>query len=497
MKRFRDAKSKAIKQLDELYNKTKIVSEESAEVFEVHKMLIEDIDFVEGVEALIYKGKNAEFAVDNTAMKFKLLFDSLDNELMKERALDILDIRNRLVRILKGIEENNKTPKEKFILLCDELLPSDIVKFNKELVVGIVTKSGSLTSHASILARTLGIPCVVNVNRYEEIPHFGVIALNGKTGEVIINPDKEKVNYYQQQIIYEKNLKKELENYRGKKAITKGGKEIKIGANIGNSHEIELVLENDADCVGLFRSEFIYLESNNLPSEDKQFTIYKNLLSKLSPKNVIIRTLDIGADKTVDYLNLEKEENPALGYRAIRICLNEPEIFKTQLRALYRASVYGNLSIMFPMITHIEQIEEIKVIINEVKAELDKEQIPYSKNIPLGIMIETPAAVMLSEELAKMVDFFSIGTNDLTQYTLACDRMNNKVSMLFDQGHESVLRMIAFTAKNAHKAGIWVGICGESAGDLSLLDFYIEHDIDELSVAPNKILRMKKEIIER
>src|SRR5690554_6752736 len=445
MKRFLNAQIKALKQVDELYKKAKEFNEESAEVFEAHKMLINDIDFTEGVETLINKGKNAEYAIDVTAMKFKMLFDAMDDEYMKTRGQDILDIRNRLIKILKGIDDDNQTPKEKVILICEELLPSDIVKFDKNLVAGIVTKYGSITSHASILARTLGIPCVVSVSRFDEIPHYGVIALDGKTGEIVLNPDTKKLSYYQEKMISEKILKKELGSYRGKKAVTKSGKEFIISANIGNVQDLDFVIENDADSVGLFRSEFIYLESNDYPSEDKQFKIYKNVLSKLAPKNVIIRTLDIGADKVADYFKLEKEENPALGYRAIRICLNEPEIFKTQLRALYRASVYGNLSIMFPMITHIEQLEEIKMIIKEVKSELDKEQIHYNKDIQIGIMIETPAAVILSEKLAKMVDFFSIGTNDLTQYTLACDRMNSKVSMLFDQGHESVLEMIALT----------------------------------------------------
>ena len=497
LKRFQDALVKAEKQLDELYLKTKEINEESAEVFEVHKMLIRDLDFTEGVEALIKKGKNAEYAVDSTALKYQKLLEAMDNEIMQARSADVLDIRNRLIKILKQIEDVNTVPTEKFILLSEELLPSEIVKFDKRQVAGIVSKVGSITSHAAILARTLNIPFVVGLNRFDEIPHFGIIALDGQTGEVIINPDKKKTEYYHKKIIEVEKLQKELEGYRGKKAITKSGKKVIIGANIGNVQEVDLVIENDADAVGLFRSEFIYLDSNDYPSENKQFAIYKNVLSKLAPKNVIIRTLDIGADKVVDYFNLGKEDNPALGYRAIRICLNEPEIFKTQLRALYRASKYGNLSIMFPMITHIEQVSEIKEIIKEVKQELDQENITYDHDIQLGIMIETPAAVMISDRLAEMVDFFSIGTNDLTQYTLACDRMNSKISMLFDQGHESVLNMIALTAQNAHKAGIWVGICGESAGDLSLLDFYLEHDIDELSVSPSKVLRLKKAIIEK
>ncbi len=497
LKRFVDAQFEAEKELDELYDKTKQTNEESAQVFEVHKMLLTDLDFTEGVETLIEKGKNVEWAVHTTAMKFRMLFESMNDEVMQARAADVLDINNRLIRILKGISDKNPIPIEPFILICEELLPSEIMKFDTHLIKGFVTKYGSIASHAAILARTLNIPLVVGLSRFDEIPHYGKLAINGENGAVIINPNQQTIKSYVDKILETETLRKELEKYRGKEAITKSLHHITVAANIGNVTDADLVLENDADAVGLFRSEFIYLESHDFPSEDKQFAIYAKTLSKLAPRNVIIRTLDIGADKVADYFKLEKEDNPALGYRAIRICLNEPEIFKTQLRALFRASVHGNLSIMFPMITHIEQVTEIKEIIKEVKSELKSQHIPYKEDIQLGIMIETPAAVMLSKKLAKMVDFFSIGTNDLTQYTLAVDRMNSKISMLFNPRHEAILNMIALSAKNAHDAGIWVGICGESAGDLSLLDFYIENNIDELSVSPSKVLNLKKEIISR
>lgn len=497
MKRFLDAQKKSIKELEQLYETTKINNEESAKVFEIHQMLITDLDFTEGVEALINQGKNAEWAVDATARKFVSLFEAMDDEVFRERAADVIDIRNRLIRVLKGIEENNTLPEGDFIILTEELLPSEIVKFDLNSVVGFVTKYGSRTSHAAIIARTLNIPIVMGLSRFNEIPHFGKIIINGKTGEVVINPSSKVMAEYEDKILKLREYRKSLEMYRGQKAITKAGHHVTIAANIGNLQDIDLVLKSDADAVGLFRSEFIYLETRDFPSEEKQFNIYKEVLSRLAPRNVIIRTLDIGADKTVDYFNLEKEENPALGYRAIRICLKEPTIFKTQLRALYRASVFGNLSIMFPMITHRGQVHDIKEIIEEVKRELKTENIPYDDKVKIGIMIETPSAVMISDHLAKMVDFFSIGTNDLTQYTMAVDRMNSKISFLFDQGHEAVLRMIALTAKNAHDAGIWVGICGESASDLNLLDFYLDHKIDELSVAPANVLVLKKEIIER
>lgn len=495
-KRFEKAQKEAIEQLDELYEKTKKENEDSAKVFEIHQMLISDLDFTESVEAIIEEGKKVEWAIHQTAMNFKAIFEAMDDELMQARAADVIDIRNRLIKILKGIKEDKHKISEKVILTAEELLPSDIVKFDTKSILGFVTKFGSRTSHASIIARTLNIPIVVGVSEFSLIPHKGMLAINGKLGDIIIEPDESTINDFQEKIAEEKVFRKSLEKYRGKEAITKSGHKIIVAANIGDLKDVDLVIENDADAVGLFRSEFIYLESSNYPTEEKQFFIYKEVVRKLAPRNVIIRTLDIGADKTVGYFNLDKEENPALGYRAIRICLKEPDIFKTQLKALLRASAFGNLSIMFPMITHIEQVKNALDIVNEVKQELKADNIPYSDDVKIGVMIETPAAVMISEKLAQMVDFFSIGTNDLTQYTLAVDRMNSKISSLFDQRHESVLKMISITAENAHKMGKWVGICGESASDLELLDFYIDNKIDELSVTPSKVLLLKKEILE-
>lgn len=497
LKKFYTARNSVIEQLREFYEKTKIHSEASAQVFEIHQMMLEDLDFTESVESLIEKKYSVGYAVFQTGVKFRQLFESSDNEILQTRALDVLDITNRMIRELKGIKDDVIAPKGKFILISRDLLPSDIVKFDYNQIAGFVTQHGSKNAHAAILARTLNIPIVVNLgDRFDEIPQYGTMAINGATGEVVINPNDYILNIYHKKINAEHENNLILNQYRGKKAISKGGHQVTIGANIGNVFDVDLVVDSDADAVGLFRSEFIYLERNDFPTEEEQFQIYKEVLSILNPKQVIIRTLDIGADKTTPYFKLKKEENPALGYRAIRICLKEPEIFKVQLRALFRASVFGNLAIMFPMITHSEQVTQIKEIVKEVQEELNLKGQAYNKDVKLGIMIETPAAVMISDELAKMVDFFSIGTNDLTQYTLAVDRMNIEIESLFDSSHESVLKMIEMTVKNAHDASIWVGICGESASDLNLIDFYLSIKIDELSVSPGKVLQVKKAIIE-
>lgn len=497
LKSFHDTQTKAIDELKHLYEKAKIQNEKTAEVFEIHQMLLEDLDFVEGVEALLDKGYNAEYAVEQTGDKFKRIFEASDNEILQARAMDVLDVTRRMIRIFKGIEESTHVPEGRFILISQDLYPSDIVKFDTEHIAGFVTKFGSKNSHAAILARTLNLPIVVHLgDRFDEIPHYGVLAINGATGEVVINPNKYILDIYQKKLNEEQELQSELEKYRHKEAVSYDGHKVVVAANIGNLMDAELVIKHDADGVGLFRSEFIYLERNDYPSEEVQFKIYKEVLEKLFPRQVIVRTLDIGADKTVDYFKLAHEENPALGYRAIRICLKNQDLFKTQLRALLRASDYGNLAIMIPMITHLDQVLETKTILNDVKEELSKEGKPFNDHIQLGIMIETPAAVMIADDLAKEVDFFSIGTNDLTQYTLAVDRMNTEIEHLFDSRHPAVLKMIEITAKAAHQAGIWVGICGESASDLSLIDFYLKHKIDELSVSPGKVLRVKKAIIE-
>lgn len=497
LKSFHETQAKAIEELKQLYEKAKVQNEKTAEVFEIHQMLLEDLDFVEGVEALLDKGYNAEYAVEQTGDKFKRIFEASDNEILQARAMDVLDVTRRMIRIFKGIEESTHVPEGRFILISEDLYPSDIVKFDTEHIAGFVTKFGSKNSHAAILARTLNLPIVVHLgDRFDEIPHYGVLAINGATGEVVINPNKYILDIYQKKLNEEQELQIELEKYRHKEAVSYDGHKVVVAANIGNLMDAELVIKHDADGVGLFRSEFIYLERNDYPSEEVQFKIYKEVLEKLFPRQVIVRTLDIGADKTVDYFKLAHEENPALGYRAIRICLKNQDLFKTQLRALLRSSAYGNLAIMIPMITHLDQVLETKTILNDVKEELSKEGKPFNDHIQLGIMIETPAAVMIADDLAKEVDFFSIGTNDLTQYTLAVDRMNTEIEQLFDSRHPAVLKMIEITAKAAHQAGIWVGICGESASDLSLIDFYLKHKIDELSVSPGKVLRVKKAIIE-
>jgi len=497
MERFLETKEKAIAEIQNLYQQAKEKLEKNADVFEIHQMLIEDLDFVEGVESLIAKGYNAEYAVSKTGEKFKQLFLSSDSEVLQSRAIDIEDVTRRLIRIFKGIHEANLVPEGRFILISEELYPSDIVKYDVSQIAGFIIKHGSKNSHAAIIARTLNLPIVVHLgDRFDEIPHYGIIAINGLTGEIVINPNQYIIDIYQKKLDDEILIMNQLEKYRSVEAKTTSGHKVIVAANIGNISDIELVKKNDADGVGLFRSEFIYLEHNDFPSEEYQAQIYREVLKKLSPKQVIVRTMDIGADKTADYFKLAKEDNPALGYRAIRICLKDQQLFKTQLRALLKASVEGNLAIMFPMISHLEQVLETKKIIEEVKEALKHENISFKTNIPIGIMIETPAAVMISNDLAKHVDFFSIGTNDLTQYTLAVDRMNTEIEHLFDPRHPAILSMIEIVAKNAHENGIWVGICGESASDPELIDFYMKHKIDELSVSPSKVLHVKKMIIE-
>lgn len=497
MQSFYDTQKQAIEELKKLHEKAKIQNEKTAEVFEIHQMLLEDLDFIEGVEALLDKGYNAEYAVEQTGDKFRRIFEASDNDILQARAMDVLDVTRRMIRIFKGLEETTHVPEGRFILISQDLYPSDIVKFDMEHIAGFVTKYGSKNSHAAILARTLNLPIVVHLgSRFDEIPHYGMIAINGATGEVVVNPNKYILDIYNKKLQEEKHLQGQLEQYRHKEAISPHGHKVVVAANIGNLMDAELVIKHDADGVGLFRSEFIYLERSDYPSEETQLKIYQEVLKKLAPRQVIVRTLDIGADKTADYFKLAHEENPALGYRAIRICLKNQTLFKTQLRALLRASTEGNLAIMIPMITHLEQVLETKSLIREVKEELTKEGYAYNDSVPVGIMIETPAAVMIADDLAKEVDFFSIGTNDLTQYTLAVDRMNTEIEQLFDSRHKAVLKMISMTAKAAHEHGIWVGICGESASDLSLIDFYLEHQIDELSVSPGKVLQVKKAIIE-
>lgn len=494
---FKRVQKQAINELEALYQQTLKKNKESAEIFKVHQMMLEDYDYIESVEALIEKTYSASYATYETGSKLKDFFESLDNEILNERAFDIVDVTRRMLRIFKGVKDNKELPKGKFILVSEDLYPSDIVKFDYSQIAGFVTKYGSRNGHAAILARTLNIPIVVNLGeKFDLLPEYGTLAINGLTGEVILNPNKYILDIYKEKIKEQEEQVKMLLKYKDLKAVSPKGVEVEVAVNIGSLNDLELVKKSGADGVGLFRSEFIYLESKKYPTEEEQFLIYKEVLSKLEGKKVIIRTLDIGADKKVDYFNLPKEDNPALGFRAVRICLKRLEIFKAQLRALVRASAYGRLAIMVPMITDLDQVLESKNLLKEIMEDLKKEKIPFDEHLEFGIMIETPAAAIISDILAKHVDFFSIGTNDLTQYTIAVDRTNAEVEELFDYSHEAIKRLIRLIADNAHKENIWVGICGESASELSLIDFYLEVGIDELSVSPGKVSKVKKAIIE-
>ena len=496
-KHFSNAVEQAKRELRALYEAVSQTDKSTAAVFEVHQMMLDDPDFFDAVEDKLSTGVNAEWAVRETADSLKIMFDAIDDEYLRARGADIIDISNRVIRILKGIPEQIDNFSEKVIVVAEDLLPSQTVKLDKKNVSGFVTKRGSFTSHSVILARAMGIPCVVGMNeQFDQIPFCGILAIDGTSGEVIYNPDDAVIAAYRQRIKAHLSELHALECYRGRQTVTPAGHHVLAAANIGSPEDAEDVLKYDGDGVGLFRSEFLYLESPDFPGEDTQFEAYKAVLSRLDHRPVVIRTLDLGSDKQAPYFDLSGEENPALGYRAIRICLKRPDIFKTQLKALLRASIYGKLCIMFPMISHLEQVRAAKEVLREVKAELDAENIPYASDVEVGIMVETPAAALISDLLAPEVDFFSIGTNDLTQYTLAVDRMNANIVELFDSAHPSVLRLIELTAKNAHANGIWVGICGESAANTALTDFYMSVGIDELSVSPTSILSVKRAVIE-
>lgn len=489
------AKDAASKQLSEIYNKAlKEVGETNAQIFEIHMMMLDDEDYNESIENIIEtQGVNAEYAVSVTSDNFAAMFSSMDDTYMNARAADVKDISNRIIANLTGTNLEDKNSSEKMIVCADDLAPSETVSLDKNSVLAFVTAHGSSNSHTAILARNMNIPAIIGVgDKFLELIHDGDEAIvDGFTGEIFVNPDdetKEKMLFKQKS---EEEKRRLLQELKGKENITIDGRKINIYANIGSVDNIGSVLMNDAGGIGLFRSEFLYLESNDYPTEEQQFFAYKKVLESMAGKKVIIRTLDIGADKQVGYFNLEKEENPAMGYRAIRICLTRPEIFKTQLTALYRASAYGNLGIMFPMITSVSELEKIIVMCNEVKAELDSLGICYSKNVELGIMIETPAAAIISDKLAPMVDFFSVGTNDLTQYTLACDRQNTKVEPFCDTHHVAILRLIELSAENAHKNGAWIGICGELAADTTLTETFLRMGIDELSVSPSFVLKLR------
>ena len=499
MERYADAKDAAVEQLQKLYDKAlKEVGEANAAIFEIHQMMLDDDDYNESVENIIRTQMvNAEYAVAATADNFAQMFASMDDDYMKERAADVKDISERLLAILHGADSNKVDTNEPVIIVADDLAPSETVQLDKDMVLSFVTVHGSLNSHTAILARTMAIPALIGT---EALPldasvdgKLGIV--DGFNGKIYVDPDENiltEMKAKQQEDLEKKQL---LQTLKGKENITLDGQKVMLYANIGNIKDLATVIQNDAGGIGLFRSEFIYLEREDYPTEEEQFQIYKTVAETMAGKRVIIRTLDIGADKQCDYFNMEHEENPALGYRAIRICLTRPEIFKTQLRALFRASAYGKLAIMYPMITSVKEVHRIKEIVEEVKAELTEQGIEFA--IPeQGIMIETPAAAMISDELAKEVDFFSVGTNDLTQYTLAIDRQNTKLDEFYDAHHPAVLRMIAMVAENAHKAGIWAGICGELGADTTLTQEFLAMGIDELSVSPGSILPIRKIVLE-
>lgn len=492
--RFTDAKETAKEQLKGFYEKAvKEVGEVNAAIFEVHQMMLDDLDYVESITNMIRTQEvNAEFAVASTGDNFSQMFAAMDDDYMKERAADVKDISNRVISILQNAENGSMTGEEPVILLADDLAPSETVQLDKSKVLSFVTRHGSTNSHTAILARTMNIPALIGIDFSDDVNgKMGIV--DGYTGTLYIEPDEETMKKYEAKKAEDENKKRLLLELKGKENVTLDGKKINLYANIGGVADVANALSNDAGGIGLFRSEFLYLESEDYPTEEAQFAAYKTVAENMAGKKVIIRTLDIGADKQVDYFHMEKEENPAMGYRAIRICLDRLEIFKTQLRAIYRASYYGTISIMFPMIISVKEVKRIKKIVAEVKAELTAEGIPF-KDCELGIMIETPAAVMISDLLAEEVDFFSIGTNDLTQYTLAIDRQNPKLDSFYDSHHEAILRMLQMVVDNGHKHGCWVGICGELGADTTLTSTFLKMGFDELSVSPSMILRVREEI---
>ena len=494
VKRVKEAVEVSKKQLGRLYDKAvREVGEASAAIFEVHQMMLEDEDYLESMENMIRTELvNAEYAAAATGDNFAEMFAAMDDEYMKARSADVKDISERLVRNLSGEGDNDLSSIEPSIIVADDLSPSETVQMDKEKILAFVTVHGSTNSHTAILARMMNIPALIGVPMDLNSLKTGMTAVvDGFSGQVIFEPEEDVQKETEKRMQEEAEKQKLLEELKGKENITPDGRKINIYANIGSVGDLGYVMENDAGGIGLFRSEFLYLGRNDFPTEEEQFQAYKQAVQTMAGKKVIIRTLDIGADKQVDYFNLGKEENPALGYRAIRICLKQPEIFKAQLRALFRAAVYGNLSVMYPMITSTEEVEKIYAIVAEVEEELKAQEVQYK--IPeQGIMIETPAAVMISDRLAEMVDFFSIGTNDLTQYTLAIDRQNEQLDDFYNPHHEAVLRMIRMVVENAHKCGKWAGICGELGADLTLTEQFVRMGVDELSVAPSMILKLRK-----
>ena len=493
--RVEKAKQAAAEQLQAIHDKAlKEVGEANAQIFEIHIMMLEDEDYNESIANIIDTQQvNAEYAVAVTSDNFAEMFAAMDDAYMQARSADVRDISNRIIANLTGTADSSSESCDSMIVCADDLAPSETVALDKDKVLAFVTAHGSSNSHTPILARNMNIPAVIGMGDefLTEISSGTPAIVDGYTGTVIVDPDEATVAEYTAKRTSDEEKKRLLQELKGKENVTVDGRKINIYANISGIDNIGAVLLNDAGGIGLFRSEFLYLENSDFPTEEQQFHAYKRVLESMAGKKVIIRTLDIGADKQVGYFGLKKEENPALGYRAIRICLTRPEIFKTQLRALYRASVYGNLGIMFPMITSVKEVERIKEICEEVKAELRSDGIEYSDKIELGIMIETPAAALISDRLAPMVDFFSVGTNDLTQYTLACDRQNPDIEEFIDTHHEAILRLIEMSAENAHKNGAWIGICGELAADTTLTERFLRMGIDELSVSPSFVLKVR------
>lgn len=495
--RFEAAKSTAIGQLSALYDKAlKEAGEEAAILFETHQMMLEDLDYVDAIQDRIEnQHMNAEAAVADTGEQFAEMFAAMDDSYMQARAADVKDISNRVVGILMGAVQGGIDSPVPVILAAGDLAPSETVQLDKSKILGFVTAGGSGNSHTAILARTMGIPAIIGVgNQLKEAYEGKEVFVDGQTGEVVIDADEVTRERLSKKQSKERALKELLDQLKGKPNETMDGKNIMVYCNIGNPGDMDAVLANDGSGIGLFRSEFLYLQGNDYPTEEEQFQAYKTVAERMGGKRVIIRTLDIGADKQADYFGLAHEENPAMGLRAIRICLTRPEVFKTQLRALYRASAYGKVAIMFPMITSVWEVQEIKRICKNVREELAEEGVPMADYVELGIMIETPSAVMMSDRLAKEVDFFSVGTNDLTQYTLAVDRQGNNLDRFYDSHHPAILRMLKMAADNAHAAGIWIGICGELGADTSLTETFLAIGIDELSVSPASVLPLRNAI---
>ena len=495
--RFHAARQKAISQLTELYQKAVgEVGEENAAIFEIHQLMLEDLDYIEAVENLIREESvNAEYAVQTTAANFAAAFAAMDDEYMQARAADVKDVSARVLACLGEGQEGAAGRSEPYILAADDLAPSETVQLDKKLVQGFVTAAGSTNSHTAILARTMGIPAVVSTGEAIGAEYDGrLVAVDGYTGEVFVNPEPQVLERMQAKLAQDVENKKLLHELRGQASVTTKGQKVLLYANIGSTDDLTAVTANDAEGIGLFRSEFIYLESGDYPDEEKQLRQYKMAAEAMGGKRVIIRTLDIGADKQAAYFKLPPEENPALGYRAVRICLDRPEIFKTQLRAICRASAYGKVAVMFPMIISVDEVRRCRALLCQVQEELAAENIPFDKEMEVGIMIETPAAALISGELAREVDFFSIGTNDLSQYTLAIDRQNQRLESFFDAHHPAVLRLIEMTVQSAHAAGVWCGVCGELGADLELTEAFVAMGMDELSVSPAAILPLRQKI---